>query len=500
MAKLQSSATFARGQNFYGATALGYGVAALVVVLCANPAAAQKSTEIEEMKQEIRALREKLNRIQGGMKARRETSPEKHVVVTKGASPAGGAASPSLDNVSFPNGRPTLSSDNFTFGVYGRTQIDVGGYFNESGRDFNSGWNLRRARLGAVGSVWKDFTYSLIYDFGGSPDGTGSLYEASVGYRGWKSFNFRIGAFKPFFSLEDSISSADLLFQERPSIVEIARSVAAGTARMSAGGSWAEPGWFASAYLTGPTVGTEANDEQLGGVARVAMQPLRGTHYLLHLGASGAAVFAPTQNAAGIPGISTQTIQLRDRPELRIDSTRLIDTGLISYSSAYTGGAEVAGHWNNLSLQAEYYTINVNQDRTLGLPSPNLTFNGYYIQGSWIITGENRAYSTSSAAYAQPRVANPIHSGGWGTWEVVGRYSYTDLNDKDLAGLNVAATGGVRGGEQSVYAAGLNWYPNNNIRFMLNYLNGNVDRLSAAGAADIGRSFQALSLRTQFSF
>ncbi|MBY0296709.1 OprO/OprP family phosphate-selective porin [Bosea eneae] len=474
---------------------------ALGLVILANPAAAQKDGEIQAMKQEIRTLQQQLNAMQRRVAARPEPA-RKGGSVAKGAEGAVVAAPPSLGGVTFPNGRPTLTSadGNFSLGIYGRVQSDVGTYFDEVGRDFNDGWNFRRARLGAVGSIWKDFTYSLIYDFGGSPDGAGSLYEASLGYTGVKRFNFRIGAYKPFFSLEDSISSADLLFHERASIVEIARSVAAGTARMSAGGSVADEGYFVSAYLTGPTVGVEANDEQVGGVARVAFQPFRGPNYLVHVGASGAAAFAPTQNAGGVIGISRRQIQLRDRPEIRIDSTRLIDTGLLSYRDAYTVGFELAGHVNNFSLQGEYYAININQDRAPGLSSPNLTFDGYYVQGSWIITGESRRYNTNSAAYAAPRVANPVHAGGWGAWELVGRYSYANLNDKDVPGRSVTTTGSVRGGEQTTYTVGLNWYPNQNVRFMLNYVNGNVDRVNAAGTAQIGQSFQALALRSQFSF
>lgn len=476
---------------------------ALGLVGLAQGASAQANPEIEAMKREIRALQQQLNTMQRRVEARSEPA-RRGGVVRKGADTVAVAvaAPPSLGGVTFPNGRPTFTSGdgNFTFGIYSRAQIDVGTYFDEQGRDFNDGWNIRRARIGVLGSVWKDFNYSLIYDFGGSPDGTGSLYEASVGYSGLKPFNFRIGAFKPFFSLEDSISSADLLFHERASIVEIARSVAAGTARMSAGGSVADEGYFASAYLTGPTVGVEANDEQVGAVARVAFQPFRGPNYLVHVGASGAAAFAPTQNDAGVIGVSRRQIQLRDRPEIRIDSTRLIDTGLLSYRDAYTGGFEVAGHYENFSLQGEYYAINVDQDRAPGLLSPNLTFDGYYVQGSWIMTGESRRYNTNSAAYGQPRVESPLHAGGWGAWELVGRYSFANLNDKDVPGRSVASTGGVRGGEQTTYTVGLNWYPNNNVRFMLDYVNGDVERVNAAGTAQIGQSFQALALRSQFSF
>ena len=41
-------------------------------------------------------------------------------------------------------------------------------------------------------------------------------------------------------------------------------------------------------------------------------------------------------------------------------------------------------------------------------------------------------------------------------WELGARADYIDLNDQ-----------GVKGGEQISYIGGLNWYPNNFVRFML---------------------------------
>lgn len=478
--------------------------AALCCVFLASPAAAQRSRQIEAMQEQMRALQRQVEEMQGALAAetervRREQAGSEAAAAAARARPA--AAEPG--RVNFPGGRPTFTSadGNFTLGIYGRVQLDAGGYPDDQGADLNSGWNFRRARIGVIGRVHRDFTYSLIYDFGGTPDGTGSLYEASVGYIGLRPFNFQIGAFKPAFTLEDSISSADLLFLERPSIIEIARSVAAGTARLSAGVSTAGDRWFAGTYLTGPTVGVEADDEQLGGTLRLAYRPLVGDNYLLHVGASAATVFQPNQNAAGVAGVGRTTIQLRDRPELRLDGARFIDTGVLSYDGADVVGVELAGHYRNFSLQGEYYRIGVEQTRPRGVPSPDLAFDGFYAQGSWILTGESRGYNTARAAYTQPRIARPFGAeGGSGAWELVTRYSYVNLDDRDTAGRPVSATGGVRGGEQRIYGIGLNWYPNQNIRLMLNYLYGEIDRRNAAGTANIGQKFQAVALRTQFAF
>ncbi len=71
-----------------------------------------------------------------------------------------------------------------------------------------------------------------------------------------------------------------------------------------------------------------------------------------------------------------------------------------------------------------------------------------------------------------------------------------------------AATDCVRGGEQDIVTLGVNWYPNCNVRFMLNYLLADIDRRAysnnsvANGGpnAKIGQDFNAVALRPQFNW
>ena len=65
----------------------------------------------------------------------------------------------------------------------------------------------------------------------------------------------------------------------------------------------------------------------------------------------------------------------------------------------------------------------------------------------------------------------------------------------------------MAGGRQQVFTIGANWYVNNNIRFMLDYLHGKIDKPEGtAGVADaplgsnVGLSFDAIALRTQVAW
>jgi phosphate-selective porin OprO/OprP len=349
-----------------------------------------------------------------------------------------------------------------------------------------------------------DFTLNVTPDWGGSPDGSPTLYEANLNYTGFKPITATIGYFKPWLTLQDSMSSNDFLFLERPSIVEIARNVAAGDARASVGAKASGDDYFAALYLTGGTYGAQnaglLNDEQTGGTVRVATRPLRGEDWNTHIGISASKAFHLNENDANAG--SNQTIQLRDRPELRIDQNRLIDTGVIPANGADTYGIELAANWKNFLVQAEYIRIDVDQDQPTG-PSPTLHFQGGYIEGSWVMTGESRKYNPSAAAYMRPSPADPFsftNGGGWGAWELSMRYSIADLNSHTNDGEAQSVTGGVFGGLQQVYSVGISWYPTDFVRFELQFSYVDVDRKDTSGTQQVGQNFEDLALRTQIAF
>ena len=379
--------------------------------------------------------------------------------------------------------------------------------------DLSSGTNFRRARLGLEGNVARDFGYRFMAEFGGSgSESQTRINDAWVSYNGFAPFTLQMGAFAPPANMDDSTSPEDTLFPERASPAELSRALAGADGRVGAGIRANGARWMGALTLTGATTGEgESYDEQRAVVGRLGLLVLEGQDnaWNLHLGASGSYVFRPSDQG-GPTG--RYAIRLRDRPELRLDGTRLIDTGPLDADSAWVGGLELGANWRNFYLQGESFRFGVER-RDHSLEDPD--FDGYYLQGSWVITGERRRYNPVSGAFQAPRPMTPFSaSGGWGSWELAWRFSHTDLDfDAGRPGLP-ASPSAVRGGIQDIRSIGLNWAVNNNLKLMLDYMRVEVERLNPAmtGAqpfgpspltppegAQIGQDLDIYTLRTQFA-
>jgi len=382
-------------------------------------------------------------------------------------------------------------------------------------RDFSEGFFLRRARIGVDGMVGQNFTYRLLVDFGGNgTEGPSRVNDAWVGYTGLAPFTFQLGAFSPPANMDDSTSAEDLLFLERSSAGEISRALAAADARFGLGVKANGKRWMSSLTLTSRTVGdAEVFDSQLAAVGRAGFLVATGDDYNVHVGASGTYVFAPPdQGSATTP---RHAIRFRDRPEIRVDGTRLIDTGAIDAERVSVFAGEFGANWKNFYLQGEHFWYDVTRRAPTTFDDPS--FKGYYLQGSWILTGESRRYNPVTGSYQNPRPKTPfVKEGGAGAWELAARYSRMDLNFESGIEGTAAVPGSVRGGDQKIITLGVNWYPNANFRVMMNYIMIDVDRLNPAGpgnltpfgpapstppnGVEIGQDLDVLAIRTQYSF
>lgn len=445
-----------------------------------------------------------------------------------------GQASVTMKNKSCPKAavlcKPTLATRDgrYSLSFTSLVQADAATFDNSlvtgpkgTGVPSRSGMNFRRAQIGFQGTIDQDFGYRFNYDFGGAggqesgaeniitsttppvvavnPSGA-RVQSAYVSYKGiLDPFTFRIGAFPPPANLADATDAADLVFNERASPAQLSRGLAGDDGRDGAGFQGNGDIWFFSSYLTTDTFGKGQIAGQEAYVGRIAVAPVQDpdTNFNVHLGGNLSYVFNPqgvNPASCTTTALACYLVSFSDRPELREWNVTWVSSGSINANSAYAAGIEGAVSWGPLLLEGENFWYNVDRrDPVVGQTNPN--FSGWYVQGSWVMTGEQRAYSMTNAAFTRPIPAADFDpaAGDWGAWELAARYSDTDLN-YNVNSLITADQ--VRGGDQKIWSAGVNFYPNYNVKFMFDWQNVDISR-PWSGA--FGTRYNAFSMRAQVS-
>jgi phosphate-selective porin OprO/OprP len=502
-----------------------------------------RDAQIAALQRQIDTLIAKVDSLQAKVDGRGAAVPVSTNTRTANAAPAAAPTplAPNGGGATITAGRPSIQSGDgrFTANFHGVMQWDAANYNQPASRpigvdfrrgasagdtararDLNSGTNFRRARIGVDGRLFGDFDYNVLFEFGGAgEEDAGHIQELWVQYSGLKPWHLRVGAFPPSLGLEDQASTNGAPFLERPAIADMARGVAGGDYREGAELWAAGRRWYANAAVTGRTVGVvnsqatgvaQPFDAPLGYIGRLAFLPIRTDDVLLHVGVHG--TFVPKPADTGGPDTPPTGIRhgvtFQERPELRVDGTRLISTGSIDADNVWEKGLELAGQFRNLYLEGEIESLGIDRLRpSAGQSDPR--FGGWYVEGSWIATGERRKYNMGTFAFDAPTVDHPFDPqlGSWGAFELVGRYSVADLNYRQGSSGTAPTVSAVRGGEQTITSGGVNWYFNSAVRLMVDYSHVRIERLSPNAVtfqtptgAHIGQSYDVLSVRSQFAF
>ena len=396
----------------------------------------------------------------------------------------------SQPKVGLANGRLSVTSADgaFSAALRGTVQFDAA-YFaqgrNPPNVDLNSGTNFRRAQFGLVGTLWRDWAYNFTYDFGGNGvEQRGYLYRAYIEYDGFKPVGIRAGAFSAYDSMEDATGGANLALLERPTAVTIARSIAAGSGRSGLEIFAQGERYLVSLALTGgKTTDSATFDEQQGLVGRVAWLAMDGEDLKWLVNADATHVLKVGDAAPGVPSM----VQLSAGPEIAVDGSRTVDTGLLDARHVTEFGMETALNLGRLFGQGGWFHYNI----TRRIAAPNPDFSGWYAMATWSLSGESRPFDPESASFRGLSPAQPLGKDGFGAWELAVRYSSVDLD------FMPGQAGGVTGGKQTVWSAGLNWYPNQTIRFLLDY---DKIRVSRGNSRALDISADAIALRSQIAF
>lgn len=317
------------------------------------------------------------------------------------------------------------------------------------------GIDSRRAYFEAYLTLSNGISAAFQYDFANAVQ---PITDAVVSYHGPNTaVIYTIGNFKEPLSLNQLISDNNTLFTERSLMDGLVPGRNFGGAVSTYGDRWtATGGIFAG------NANNTLTDNGVAGTARVTYAPILEKAQLLHFGIAGSYRSLDQSGSTGA---------LSSRPEDFL-ARALVTTGALNRADALERiNGEALYQFANLRIQGEYTFVNVTSTNGSG----DRSFQGGYVEGGWVVNGAGRPYRISQpygseAAILQGvQVEDPqrISNGGWGVWELGLRYSALDLYNRSSSAANR-----VNGGSEQDITAGLNWYPDRNIRMMADYVHG----------------------------
>ena len=444
-------------KSICGSIILGCMAALTTPVMAANDAMLEL---IDIMQKKGTLTKEEADLLKSAAKADNEANTEGQAEIANTAK-----TMPKIDT----NGKLKFSSANgdFEWQPIGRIMVDYN-WINSDINKLGSQAEFRRARLGMEGTMWQHWIWKLEFDFA---TGEADMKDGYVGYKDGDNW-LKVGQQHVPFGFATMSSSKYMLFTERPlgagDVLQPERRI--GIAGFTAGSDYR---WtFHTGLFAGPSgddddcLGTSFDecDESFTVAARGTFLPyMQDANHLVNIGAG---VFY------SVPQDSL--VRVRQRPYFHVTEDRFVDanfgangtgnnTGGLAADNVLAVNAEALLIYGPFSLGGEYTYWNVETDDAPGATTttPNISFDGYYVEASYFLTGESMVYSTKKAQYDKVSPNSVVGKGGWGAWQIVTRYDVLDLNDSDLAAGS--------GGEMRAIAAGLNWYVNQNMRFMADF-------------------------------
>jgi phosphate-selective porin OprO/OprP len=487
----------------------------LVAAGWAVPARADDSSEaairqqIAEMRAQMQQMAARIDSLESQLQAARaradaaesKASAASAAVAALPYSPAAPASAKPATETAWKGAPEFATADGWTFKPRGRLHLDAGtistpGAFNTS-RTLGGEVRVRRVRLGFEGTMPGGFGYKIEGDFANAGVAFGDVF---VSYSPPKtSLLIRVGNLESLNGMEQITSSNNISFLERAAFNDAflnARRLGAALAWQSKDKAVrAEAGLFAAH-------GIDSSLDNNGwiGAARLVYAP-RAMGGQLHFGlsyqhrdfASNAGGVA--SSGVGMPS-TNQLARYRARPNTQLTDVRFVDTGNFAARSDRIIGAELAGVFKGLYFTGEaqwlradaYAAGNIargldqfTDGNTAVVPTGNPGFFGAYGEIGYFLTGETRAYRQGEGIWGRTKVLHPLSKGGSGAFQVAARFEYVDLDDDELiegptnnfttgsASLGALSARQGRGGKQKSFLLGLNWYPMDYMRLMVNY-------------------------------
>ena len=403
------------------------------------------------------------------------------------------------------NGLGMQSTDGeTTIQLTGRVHMDYRSYSGDTTGAFTTdtqtnALEVRRARLGVRGQLFKDWKYEIVGNYGAAdsataPSGMSSTStEIDVGYIDYAknpAASVRLGKFKMPFSLEQLTSSNNIDFMERsvtnqtegefvPAKETGAMIFGSPVSGMSYGFALSR-GRTQSATATFPKTAVFDKPDYIGRVSANLPKVFLGRDdFVLHTGLG--------YSKGEIGGLTTSAL---GRNEIRTSAA------FYTANAALTGpvnrtriGYESAVAYKAFKLQGEMFNFKYD-----GATASN-EIESNYIQAVYNLTGENHNYSNSAGTFGwiKPNVA--FDKGGMGAIQIGIRASSLKAPDVTPKSSTPFATN-----DYSSITYGVTWFLNDNARVMLNYTEIDYGGIGVGATASRYLKERALMMRGQLSF
>jgi phosphate-selective porin OprO/OprP len=425
-----------------------WSVLSLAIALSASVSFAEDETttngdDIQALKQEIQHLEQKVDKLE-------HKQEQDHAAVTNATKPTA-KLTVGQDGVIF-----TSANSNFVAGLHAWVQVDSRTFFENHNIGGIDGFLLRRARIILQGTVYQNFDYNFTPEFAGNSP---QILDAFLNYHYDPAVQLQAGKFKPPIGLEALEPDIYTFFNERSLATDLVpyRSIGTEFHGDALGGTFS----YAAGIFNGlpdyntSTINTNFdNDMAFAGrvftlpFKQTSVGPLKG----LGFGVSGDYEHDRGTAAALTPGYTT------DGQEK-----------FFTYSAGVVGNG---AHWR-VSPQGYYYygplgfmgeyVVSDQQVTKTTAPTASATIRNtaWEVSAGWVLTGEDDSYNGVTPAHPFS-----IQDGGWGAWQIVGRFAELDV-DSDAFPLFASPTASASGAK--AWSAGLNWYLNRNLRANLSF-------------------------------
>ncbi|MFW6093906.1 MAG: OprO/OprP family phosphate-selective porin [Pseudomonadota bacterium] len=328
-------------------------------------------------------------------------------------------------------------SGEYTFSLGGRVMWDTDTFDGALNRgndgDTRFDTQLRRARIEMSGELPGDFEW--VFDT--NVDDDTEIHAAGIGYTGWDVADVFVGRTKEPFGLEELTSSKAISSIERNYYTEATDTDSQAYFGARLDGAAGPVGWSFGLFNPAGNPQKEDGGDRIAVTGRIFGAPIHREARVLHLGAA----YSDRNLDAAQPLHGFQLDVAESGGEL--------DSSLLETDDDRQWGLEALYLQGPFSLQGEMFR----RDMT-GAAGADGEVNHGYLQATWTITGESRGYKANAGV---PGMVTPAR--GSAALELVAkvdrlRFDVDGRADEDVDG----------------YLLGANYYPNRNVRLMLNVI------------------------------